>query len=545
MTRLVAPHAGTPARRGIGVAIEALVQRCATTPAWQLFGCAASVAVVRGYADQWSAGRTMAKLDFVLLHAPLSYLLITWSLALVLSAMAKWSLRRAVSLLALGLPVILLVPIIDLAVYGTGSRSAGYFAFSAPFGVAHFIESAAIMLPQPDVTVGQQCVVQLTAIGVGMLVFHVRRRVAAAALAWLAALAVLYFYGALGALVAFASSALSAGAASVLGVVDAAQDAPGLLADFDAVMNAAYLLLIPAHVLLACALRTSNLCQALVANLRAPRLTHYLLMFALGMTLACRDGSVVEMIVFSRTNFLGIALGASMIASLFVAAVWLNDLCDADIDRWSNQDRPYIAGRVGRESLVVLIAAAVVYAGLAAAVLGRESVSLAIVLLVLSFAYSAPPLRLRRWFGVAHLAIGAISTLVVIYPFVLLGVPRDHWPSFAVMSVFMLAVAMLSTAKDLKDAQGDARAGVQTLVTFLPIRAGTIVTAICSGIGAVLLGWAMLGWHPLLGVGAAGGFVAAYIMLACQRADRLLLCLHLAWTLNVLGAMLWQNFVSA
>lgn len=520
---------------GVRSGLDGIIARCDAIPAWQMFGCATCAVVARGILDQLSAQRSLTSLRFVLLHAPLSYLAIGWSLALVLALFAGWSRERAARCMAFGLPVILLVPLIDFASYAPGARIAGYFSIASDFGPLHLIRSAVLMLPQPDVTLGQQIVVQLSAITVAVLVWHARRQSALAVAAWAASTCVLYFYGSLAAITLGFSGWLTS-IATALASRAASPDIAtfGILHDFDAAMSATFLLLVILHACIGAAFWRSGAERQMARNLRAPRLLHYLLMFTLGLIISLRSSSTVDLILGASTNILGIILAAAMIGSLFIAAVWLNDLCDREIDRTSNADRPFASGLVDAHQLIILVAIAASFAAAAAATLGAASIAIFTILALLSFAYSVPPMRLRNHLGIAHAVIGAISAIAIAYPFTLLGVPAAEAPSTNWFALLALSIALLSTAKDLKDAQGDARQGVHTLVTVFSEPTGKWLTALASGAGALLLGYAVCGVHPVLLLGAAGAAIATFIMFRIARGDRLLLMLHLAWTINIL-----------
>jgi chlorophyll synthase len=485
--------------------------------------------------DQISADRPLDVPRFLLLHAPLSYLAIGWSLVLILAALSGWSRDKAARLIAVGLPVILLVPLIDQVNSAQPASHAGYFALAANFGLTHLIRSAVLMMPQPDVTLGQQLVVQLTSLTMGLLVLYARRSLALALASWALAICVLYMYGSLAAAVLRQSDWLTTAAAALAGAADTTKPALyGILLDFDAAMSAAYLLLVLLHAAIGAACWRAGIESQMLRNLRALRLLHYLLMFAIGLALSLASPQAVSLVLGATTNMLGIALAAAMIVSLFIAAVWLNDLCDRDIDQTSNPDRPFASGRISTTHLVILIALTGIYAIAAAATLGGPSMAILMVLAMLSFAYSVPPIRLRTHLGIAHAVIGVISATVMLYPYILLGTQEKFRPDAAWFVTIAMAIALLSTAKDLKDALGDARNGVRTLVTVFPGSTGKWLTALCSAIGALLLGYTVFGFHVILSLACAGSLISTYIMLRMPRGDRLLLALHLLWMMNVL-----------
>src|SRR2546425_3397468 len=92
---------------------------------------------------------------------------------------------------------------------------------------------------------------------------------------------------------------------------------------------------------------------------------------------------------------LQIVLGGLMAAVLNAASNALNQIFDLEIDRINKPDRMLPSGRMTVRQAWVICAAAFIAALLLAARINWQCLSLAVAAVVLTFAYSAPPLRTK------------------------------------------------------------------------------------------------------------------------------------------------------
>jgi len=120
--------------------------------------------------------------------------------------------------------------------------------------------------------------------------------------------------------------------------------------------------------------------------------------------------------------------GAMTAIGLFAFGVGLNDLLDIRRDRTTRRDRPLASGRLSRESAVMIIVATVLVAVLGAAILGRMSTLLTLVLLVAILVYNAV--------GKFIPGVGMVMLGLIYAGHMLVGNPelRFHWPVWLVMT---------------------------------------------------------------------------------------------------------------
>jgi chlorophyll synthase len=148
----------------------------------------------------------------------------------------------------------------------------------------------------------------------------------------------------------------------------------------------------------------------------------------------------------------------------------MNDWCDRDVDALNEPARPIPSGRMpGAWGLGVAIAWSALSLAVAAS-LGTRGLVVGAAALALAWAYSAPPLRLKRngWLGNAvcglsyeGLAWGTGAALLL----------APGWPSWRVLGLallYSLGTHGIMTLNDFKSIAGDRRSGIRSL----PVRLG-------------------------------------------------------------------------
>jgi 4-hydroxybenzoate polyprenyltransferase len=172
-------------------------------------------------------------------------------------------------------------------------------------------------------------------------------------------------------------------------------------------------------------------------------------------------------------SYLGFALlGALMAGTLNAASNVLNQLTDLENDRINKPTRPLPAGLVTvRETIAlfcVLYAIAVGEAWFLAPKGDHACFFIVVAAAVITYVYSAPPFRTKRWGALANLTIAVPRGLLLKVAGWAAVVPIWGLEPWYVGSIFFLFLLGASTTKDYSDMEGDLAAGCITL----PIRYG-------------------------------------------------------------------------
>jgi chlorophyll synthase len=213
---------------------------------------------------------------------------------------------------------------------------------------------------------------------------------------------------------------------------------------------------------------------------------------------------------------LGVALCGPLVCGTSQAA---NDWYDREVDAINEPNRPIPSGRIpGAWGFYI----AVIWTGLsllAAAALGRVCFAAACVGLVLAWAYSAPPLRLKRngWWGNAACGL-CYEGLPWITGAAIMAGSAPSWRIFLIAGLYSFGAHGIMTLNDFKSVEGDLQVGINSLPAMLGIKRAVVVAcaamALPQGVVMVLLSaWG----HP---IGAA--LVAALLLTQLALMGKLL-----------------------
>jgi 4-hydroxybenzoate polyprenyltransferase len=199
--------------------------------------------------------------------------------------------------------------------------------------------------------------------------------------------------------------------------------------------------------------------KAIVEDMRVSRLVHYLLFILLGFLFYRRAGIFpvsMDREFFFRAFFLIMGVSAAWLFSVIT-----NNEADRDIDRISNPDRPSVSGAVSAELYRRIGWGSFCCAGFFAFMAGIKEFEIVLVFMATYFLYSMPPLRLKRVPVLSKFVIGINSLLMFMlgYGFVVNRITVS--PGIVVFFLIFLAAA--ANFIDLKDHDGDAKAGIRTL----------------------------------------------------------------------------------
>jgi len=222
----------------------------------------------------------------------------------------------------------------------------------------------------------------------------------------------------------------------------------------------------------------------------------------------------------------------------------VNDWFDRHVDAINEPDRPIPSGRVpGEWGLYYAIAWSAL--GLAfSALLGTWVMGATAVGLVLAWAYSAPPLRLKRngWFGNAAVGISYEGLAWVSGAAVMLGGVMPSTEILILAALYSVGAHGIMTLNDFKSIEGDRRIGIRSLPAQLGADRAARVACVVMILPQLLVIGLLTHWGYAL---AAVGVAVSVLLQAAAMLKMLKDPLGLApWyngtgvTLYVLGMML-------
>ena len=216
-------------------------------------------------------------------------------------------------------------------------------------------------------------------------------------------------------------------------------------------------------------------------------------------------------------DHLGLVAAGVLLAGPFVCATSqaVNDWFDRHVDAINEPHRPIPSGRMpGRWGLYVALIWTVLSL-LLSTTLGPWGFGAAVLGLILAWAYSAPPVRLKRngWWGNAACGLSYEGLAWITGAAVMAGGQMPALPSMALALLYSLGAHGIMTLNDFKSIEGDRRMGIASL----PVQLGTrgAAWAACATMvlaqGAVVA--CLLAWGRPIHAAAIVGCVAVQALM--------------------------------
>jgi chlorophyll synthase len=217
------------------------------------------------------------------------------------------------------------------------------------------------------------------------------------------------------------------------------------------------------------------------------------------------------------TILLGLLLAGPMVCGTSQA---VNDWFDREVDAINEPGRPIPSGRMpGYWGLYI----GIIWTGVSLAVasgLGSWGFGAAVVALALAWAYSAPPLRLKRngWWGNSAVAICYEG----VPWFTGAAIMTDHLPGNAILALALLysfGAHGIMTLNDFKSVAGDRASGIRSLPAMLgEVAAAKLACLVMILPQFVVIGLMIAAHHPIAAL-VVTGLAAAQILLMVDLLD--------------------------
>ena len=187
----------------------------------------------------------------------------------------------------------------------------------------------------------------------------------------------------------------------------------------------------------------------------------------------------------------------------------VNDWYDRHVDAINEPGRPIPSGRIpGRWGLFIALGWTVLSLAVAT-LLGRWGFSAAVVGLALAWAYSAPPLRLKRngWWGNA--ACGACyEGLPWFTGAAVMAAARPDWRIVAVAALYSVGAHGIMTLNDFKSVEGDRATGIASLPVLLGVEGASRLACVVMAAAQVVVAALLFSW----GLPSYAGAVAVLLL---------------------------------
>lgn len=216
---------------------------------------------------------------------------------------------------------------------------------------------------------------------------------------------------------------------------------------------------------------------------------------------------------------LGIALAGPLVCATSQA---VNDWFDRHVDAINEPQRPIPSGRMpGRWGLYLAILWTALSL-LVATVLGPWGFGAAAIGLLLAWAYSAPPVRLKQngWWGNAACGISYEGIAWVTGAAVMAGGAMPGGESLALAALYSAGTHGIMTLNDFKSVTGDRQMGVRSLPVQLGVQRAARVACLFMAVPQIVVMALLLVWgQPWHAVAVALLLLAQAVLMRRFLAD--------------------------
>jgi chlorophyll/bacteriochlorophyll a synthase len=194
----------------------------------------------------------------------------------------------------------------------------------------------------------------------------------------------------------------------------------------------------------------------------------------------------------------------------------VNDWFDREVDAINEPQRPIPSGRMpGRWGLGIAILWTALSA-LVAALLGPWGFAAGVVGLMLAWAYSAPPLRLKQngWWGNAACGLCYEGLAWVTGAAVMAGGAMPEARSLALALLYSVSAHGIMTLNDFKSVEGDRQMGIASLPVQLGVDAAARTACWVMILPQVCVMCLLVTWHqPGHAVAVAGLLALQFVLM--------------------------------
>jgi chlorophyll synthase len=191
----------------------------------------------------------------------------------------------------------------------------------------------------------------------------------------------------------------------------------------------------------------------------------------------------------------------------------VNDWFDREVDAINEPQRPIPSGRMpGRWGLAIAILWTVLSL-FVAAFLGPWGFAAGVVGLLLAWAYSAPPLRLKQngWWGNAACGLCYEGLAWVTGAAVMAGGAMPELRSLALALLYSVSAHGIMTLNDFKSVDGDRQMGIASLPVQLGVKAAAQIACWVMIVPQLCVAGLLVFWHRPIHAVAVGGLIVLQV----------------------------------
>lgn len=414
------------------------------------------------------------------LHYFLFYLCLALTMALLFSVGTGEKIAKTVRLVAGSFFFIFLAPLIDLLLSGGQGFDMAYLLPGTHSNLLLRYLTFAGPFEEKGITIGLKLEVAVLVVA-SFLYFRAKR---------VSILKSIFF--------SWIVYTVIFGYAIVPFVIKGILDLFGLFNYFDSMLFVKFYLVLLFPLLLIVAYRWDRKAFAsILQDIRPSRQLHALAMFAFGIVLG-------PSFLWSQEHLFDLAVTILAIVWGCVFVITTNNLADQAIDHWVNKQRPLINGAISHRDYQILAVVAGVLAIICAWATSYYALFTLVFFMGLYSVYSLPPVRFKRVPFFSKLTIAVNSLAFAMMGYVFAGGEVTGFPPLVILWFLVFFTAAMNFI-DLKDYEGDQRAGIKTLPVLWGLEKSQRVIGLFFLLACAAAPWAigqMILLPPAICVGA-------------------------------------------
>jgi 4-hydroxybenzoate polyprenyltransferase len=446
------------------------------------------IVLLRTFFEQYSSLQTgrFALIDLpTIIHYSIFYITAVFTIMIVVFLFSNEEKKVVFSVVTLGLPIILLPPMIDLLTAGVGGRYISYLFVSGQELLIRFFTFWGGHINN-GITLGIQIEIFLGMIFCFTFVYCSKKNIWRAVGAGIAFYVVIFIFVSIPSILAligpegnntsntvvqqiFSSRVVLNNLHPSFGASELALFDLG----FNKIMTGIFTIIATLVTAAFFFLSTKEKFIAVIKNSRPERIFFFFLLFILGTALANKTVWFANWI--DIMNYF-LMFGAFKFAWIF--SVCQNDIHDERIDSISNPNRPLISGVLSRENLMLVSKISLFFSFLYAYSANRYALFFVTIYTLVYFLYSNPPFRLKRFVIINSFLVGLACLSVIMAGFFAISADKSilAFPPTLVLALIII-FTVVTNIRDIKDIDGDRADGIKTLPVLLGLKKSKMLIA--------------------------------------------------------------------
>ncbi|MBU1205248.1 MAG: UbiA family prenyltransferase [Nanoarchaeota archaeon] len=382
-------------------------------------------------------------------HYDVSYIALAMVIIILLYFFIKKDVLKIARVVLTSFLILLIVPIIDLIwSFGKGLNMAymlpGYHSNIMQRFFTFFGDFSGL-----GITPGIRVEIIIVLLGVFFYIYINSSRIVKSLLGVLFAYPIYFFY--------LAAPFLAKGLLEIFGLTYKYSDS---------LMTSFFLLVILFAGIFIAYISNKKYFRLIIKDIRPFRLLHFELMFFIGFIIGFNKFGTF---VLDSTNIFSFIFIPAGIAFAWLYSVITNNIVDYDIDKISNNNRPLIESKIDK-GIYCRLSWIILFIALFYPLMVSFKVFFMILLFIGNyFLYSMPPLRLKRIPLFSKMIIAFNSLILVMLGFIISTGKLEGFPVILI-AFFLIGFTLVINFIDIKDYEGDKKAGIKTLPVILGLK---------------------------------------------------------------------------